>query len=150
MRQLWQKQIYETDQKWTGVIPLVWWMYLNKSLPPLEAGQLEEVWREDMRNLSVTRYGSRVSGPGGRQGSRLHPSASPTSVLPSSHSTETHWPQPVTRSSAQIFHLSTGVRVRSNLTGGNRTGTEETYKARLENSPSHGLQIAKGISIPED
>ena len=150
MRQLWQKQSYETDQKWTEVIPLVWWMYLNKSLPPLEAGQLEEVWREDMRNLSVTRYGSRVSGPGGREGSRLHPSASPTSVLPSSHFTEAHWPQSVTRSSAQIFHLSTGVRVRSNLTGGNRTGTEETYKARLENSPSNGLQIAKGISIPED
>ena len=150
MRQLWQKQIYETDQKWTEVIPLVWWMYLNKSLPPLEAGQLEEVWREDMRNLSVTHYGSQVSGPGGREGSRLHPSASPTSVLPSSHSTEAHWPQSVTRSSAQIFHLSTGVRVRPNLTGRNRTGTEERCKARLENTPSNGLQITKGISIPED
>lgn len=26
---------------------------------------------------------------------------------------------------------------------------EERYKARLENTPSNGLQIAKGISIPE-
>lgn len=53
-----------------------------------QGGGLEEVWREHMRNLFVMRYGSRVNGPGGMQGSRLHPSASLTSVLPSSHSTE--------------------------------------------------------------
>lgn len=32
------KQIYESNQKGTEVLPLVWWMCLNKSLLPLKLG----------------------------------------------------------------------------------------------------------------
>lgn len=111
-----------------------------------------------MRNLFVTHYGSRVNRPGGREGSRLHPSASPTSVLPSSHSTEARWPQSVVRSSAQAFCLSrvffhsTSVRESPSIIGENVTGAEEGYREGEQTLPIPGEdhQVAKRISIPED
>lgn len=88
-RRLWQKQIYESNQKRTEVLPLVWWMCLNKSLLPLKLGGWRK-WEESTWEIYLwcAMDPEWVNGPGGMEGSRLHPSASLTSVLPSSHSTE--------------------------------------------------------------